>query len=241
MKTILLGLLTLAMILPVYGQRSKNTKPKLPTETERFKLNSFNDTVNYIIGSDIAYTLKRNGLDISAPALLQGLQDAIEGKDSLFSIEQSEAIIHRFTQQMAETQRSEVQSSEPQQTLDGATFLSENKSNPDVVQTASGLQYIVIQIGEGESPTSTSKITVHYRGSLIDGSVFDSSYDRGVPATFELNRLIRGWVEGIQLMKRGAKFIFFVPPDLGYGEREKPRIPPNSVLVFEVELIDFEN
>lgn len=121
---------------------------------------------------------------------------------------------------------------------DGIAFLEENAQNPDVITTASGLQYVVIEEGDGKSPSATDNVTVHYQGTTIDGDEFDSSYKRGTPATFPLNRVIAGWTEGLQLMKEGAKYRFFIPSELAYGERGAgSAIGPNSTLIFKVELI----
>ena len=120
----------------------------------------------------------------------------------------------------------------------GAAFLAKNAKKPGVTVTASGLQYEVIKSGEGRSPGPTDQVTVHYRGTLIDGREFDSSYKRGKPATFPLNRVITGWTEGLQLMKEGDTWRFFIPPQLGYGQRGAGRlIGPNETLIFEVELL----
>ncbi len=120
----------------------------------------------------------------------------------------------------------------------GAKFLAANKEKPEVKETASGLQYVVEKEGTGEQPSATDEVTVHYTGKLLDGTVFDSSVNRGEPATFPLNRVIPGWTEGVQLMKEGAKYTFFIPSDLAYGAQGVPNaIPPHSTLIFEVELI----
>ncbi len=120
----------------------------------------------------------------------------------------------------------------------GEKFLSENKQKPEVKETASGLQYVVEKEGTGAQPTAADEVTVHYTGKLLDGTVFDSSVNRGEPATFPLNRVIPGWTEGVQLMKEGAKYTFFIPSDLAYGAQGVPNaIPPHSTLIFEVELI----
>ena len=120
----------------------------------------------------------------------------------------------------------------------GMDFLEANKSKPGVVSLPSGLQYEVIKQGEGEKPSSTNNVTCHYHGTLIDGTVFDSSVQRGKPATFPLNRVIKGWTEGLQLMPVGSKYRFFIPPDLGYGDRQvSAQIGPNSTLIFDVELL----
>ncbi len=124
----------------------------------------------------------------------------------------------------------------------GNDFLAANREKPGVTELPSGLQYEVIQMGEGQKPGPTSKVTCHYHGTLIDGTIFDSSVKRGVPATFPLNAVIKGWTEGLQLMPTGSKWRFFIPPYLGYGERQvSAQIGPNATLVFEVELISFSN
>jgi FKBP-type peptidyl-prolyl cis-trans isomerase len=122
----------------------------------------------------------------------------------------------------------------------GETFLAENSKKDNIVTTASGLQYEILTNGEGSSPTATDTVTVHYRGTTLEGKEFDSSYSRNSPATFPLNRVIAGWTEGLQLMNLGAKYRFFIPSDLAYGERGAGRdIGPNAALIFEVELIKF--
>lgn len=124
----------------------------------------------------------------------------------------------------------------------GNDFLAANREKPGVTELPSGLQYEVIQMGEGQKPGPTSKVTCHYHGTLIDGTIFDSSVKRGVPATFPLNAVIKGWTEGLQLMPTGSKWRFFIPPYLGYGERQvSAQIGPNATLVFEVELISFSS
>ncbi len=124
---------------------------------------------------------------------------------------------------------------------EGLAFLEQNKSNPNVQVLESGLQYEILQEGEGAQPTATSSVTCHYHGTTIDGKVFDSSVQRGTPATFPLDRVISGWTEGVQLMKQGSKFRFFIPPNLAYGDRQVGSdIGPNSTLIFEVELLGIQ-
>lgn len=122
----------------------------------------------------------------------------------------------------------------------GQDFLAANKSKAGVTELPSGLQYEIITEGNGPKPSASNKVTCHYHGTLIDGTIFDSSVKRGQPATFPLNMVIKGWTEGLQLMPKGSKWRFFIPPNLGYGERQvSAQIGPNSTLIFEVELIDF--
>ncbi len=123
----------------------------------------------------------------------------------------------------------------------GLEFLAKNKERAEVIETESGLQYEVLTMGEGEKPWPTHNVTCHYHGTVIDGTIFDSSVQRGVPATFPLNMVIKGWTEGLQLMPTGSKFRFFIPPHLGYGERQVSAvIGANSTLIFDVELISFK-
>ena len=123
----------------------------------------------------------------------------------------------------------------------GEAFLAENAGKEGVITTASGLQYMILQTGEGEKPTASSNVTVHYHGTTLDGKVFDSSYDRNTPATFPLNRVIAGWTEGVQLMPIGAKYRFFIHPDLGYGAKGAgSAIGPNETLIFDVELLSIQ-
>lgn len=123
--------------------------------------------------------------------------------------------------------------------IKGKDFLKENADKPGVKSTSSGLQYMVIEAGEGKAPKASDTVVVHYRGTLLDGTEFDSSYKRGKPATFPLNQVIKGWTEGVQLMRSGAKYKFFIPHDLAYGARGSgPKIGPNETLIFEVELLE---
>ena len=116
--------------------------------------------------------------------------------------------------------------------------MAENRNNKSIYQTASGLQYKIVKQGTGNKPKPTDKIKFHYKGSLLDGTVFDSSYDRGQPLTGNVNQFIKGWIEGLQLMPEGSKYIFYIPSNLGYGNQQAGAIPPGSVLIFEVELLE---
>ncbi len=197
------------------------------------------DRLSYTIGMDIGQSLAEQGMDLNIDLLVEALRAAYAGEETRLT--QDEALAERDAfmqrrQQELESQRGE----EAERNLaDGQAFLAENRENPDVEQTASGLQYRVIEPGDGRSPSETDRVTVHYRGTLIDGVEFDSSYARGEPATFGLNQVIPGWTEGVQLMQEGATFEFFIPAELAYGEQGRPGpIGPNSTLIFEVELIE---
>ena len=191
---------------------------------------------SYAIGINIGNNISHDGVELDYDAFLQGIKDAYAGTNK-FTDQQMQEI---FTQ-LQEDLQAKKKSGTAAEIAKGAKFLEENKKNPEVKETASGLQYIVLQEGKGEHPTATSIVTVHYTGKLIDGTVFDSSVDRGEPITFGLNQVIRGWTEGLQLMTPGSKYRFFIPYNLAYGEQGAGgMIPGGATLIFDVELISFE-
>jgi FKBP-type peptidyl-prolyl cis-trans isomerase FklB len=192
------------------------------------------DKVSYSIGLNIGANLSRQHVEINSDALIAGVKDGIANKPQLTQ-DQIKEVMTAFEKDMQEKQKAAGDKS----AAEGTKFLEENKKKEGVKTTASGLQYKVIKEGTGPQPKATDTVTVNYRGTLINGTEFDSSYKRGQPATFPLNGVIKGWTEGVQLMKQGAKYQLFVPPDLAYGQRAVgPEIPANSTLIFEVELLD---
>lgn len=204
-------------------------------------LKSQMDSIAYTVGSNFGTMLKMDSLYFNIDAIMMGIEDGLMGNK--FKLTEDE--ISRCYQELNRivTERNERLTKEAAEKAkaEGAKFLAENKKKKNIKTTASGLQYEVLQEGkkDGKSPKETSKVKVHYIGLLLNGTKFDSSYDNGEPIEFELNRVIRGWTEGLQLMKEGAKFKFFIPSELAYGERGSGRaIGPNETLVFEVELIE---
>ena len=176
--------------------------------------------------------------EASPEAFRKGLDDILTGRDSEVTDLQFRDAISRFTAAQQEKRQAERQKEVDENSAAGEAFLNEKRAEEGVVFTESGLGYKVITEGEGESPTPADRVTVHYTGTLIDGTVFDSSVERGRPATFGVTQVIGGWVEGLQLMKPGSKFEFYIPSDLAYGDGGSgDSIPPASTLVFEVELI----
>jgi len=197
------------------------------------------ERLSYTIGMDIGQSLSGQDMPLDIDILMQGLRASYLGEETLLTQEEAlaerEQFIQQRQQQLAEQRGEEARINAEE----GQAFLAANAEKEGVMVTDSGLQYRVITEGEGASPDGDDRVTVHYRGKLINGVEFDSSYARDEPATFGLNQVIPGWTEGVQLMKEGAKYEFFVPSELAYGEQGRPGpIGPNSTLIFEVELLE---
>ena len=189
------------------------------------------EKVSYSIGINVATSIKSEGLDsINSFYISKGFQDVFENKDLAVNIEESNKIIGEYfnKKQDAKNQRLAIESK---------IFLEQNKQKDGVMSTESGLQYLILLEGRGNNPTLNDNVTVHYHGTLIDGTIFDSSVDRKQPATFPLNGVIPGWQEALQMMSVGSKWKIFIPSELAYGESGAGAIGPNSTLIFEVELL----
>jgi FKBP-type peptidyl-prolyl cis-trans isomerase len=209
--------------------------------TSATELTSFTQKASYALGLDIADNLKQSGMEFDIAALTLGFEDALAGQPPRLSAEEIAQIMQEF-QTKAQAAVAEQQQAQGEINLrEGNDFLAQNKDQEGVTTTDSGLQYRVLEEGEGPSPKAEDQVTVHYRGTLINGTEFDSSYQRGQPATFAVNRVIAGWTEALQLMKVGGKYRLFIPPQLAYGEQGAgPQIGPNSTLIFDVELLKIE-
>ena len=169
---------------------------------------------------------------------MQGIQDTLQGKEVLLTKKECMDLRQKMQKKMQEEREAQVAEKFKENKELGEKFLAENKSRAGVITTESGLQYKVTKEGKGAKPKETDKVSVHYKGTLVDGTEFDSSYSRNKPAEFQLNHVIKGWTEGLQLMSVGSKYIFYVPYELGYGTRQSgPKIKPFSTLIFEVELL----
>jgi FKBP-type peptidyl-prolyl cis-trans isomerase len=193
------------------------------------------DKLSYSLGLMIGERVLKQYGEIDYQILLQGIIAQHQGKDTLMDLSEAGSILSESQQKMNEQKFAEIKSK-------GEAFLEENAKRDGVTVTASGLQYAVITAADGAKPAATDSVTVHYRGTLLDGSEFDSSYSRNEPATFALNQVIRGWTEGVQLMNVGSKFKFAIPYQLAYGERGAGNsIGPFETLVFEVELLKINN
>jgi FKBP-type peptidyl-prolyl cis-trans isomerase FkpA/FKBP-type peptidyl-prolyl cis-trans isomerase FklB len=220
MNKLVLGGLVVAMALST----ACNRKVKLDTDIKK---------ASYAIGQQIGGNLKQQNIDFDSDALAQALKDASTGKNEMTKEDMQAAMMK--LQEMAMKKQQEAAETNSKA---GKDFLEKNKSASGVKTTASGLQYIIEKEGTGAQPKKEDVVKVHYKGTLTNGEQFDSSYDRGQPAEFPVGGVIPGWTEALQLMKVGSKAKLFIPPELAYGPSGRPGIPPNSVLVFEVELMD---
>ncbi len=199
------------------------------------------EKVSYSIGLDIGSTLKRQLIDVNEATLNRGIQDGLTGAKALMTEDQMKETMAAFQKDMMAKQAEVKKEAGAKNAAEGKKFLAENKAKEGVKTTASGLQYKVEKEGTGAAPKATETVKVNYRGTTIDGKEFDSSYKRGEPATFPVNRVIKGWTEALQLMKVGSKYKLFIPADLAYGERGAGAdIGPDSTLIFDVELLGIE-
>jgi len=205
---------------------------------EPVELKDQKEKANYSIGYQIGGDFRRQGVEITPEVLVLGVKDALSGAESRMTDEEMRNTLVSLKQRTTSAEQEAGQQSVQDNLSKGKAFLAKNATLEGVTTLPSGLQYKVITAGNGPSPKRTDQVTVHYRGTLIDGTEFDSSYARNQPATFRLDRVIPGWTEGLQLMQQGARWQLYIPARLAYGESGSgARIPPNSALVFDVELI----
>ena len=207
-------------------QAAENTAVELETDMQK---------ASYSIGYSMAENVRREfGEDVDLAAFQAGITDQVSGGERQISDAEANAAL----QSLVAARQAAAEQKATENISVGKEFLAENGKREGVVTLPSGLQYEVLTAAEGEKPTASDRVTTHYRGTLIDGTQFDSSYDRGQPATFPLNGVIAGWTEALQLMSPGAKWRLFIPPELAYGERGQGPIPANSTLIFDVELLE---
>jgi len=238
-KTILLSLFTLCF-MGIFAQSVIEKQGAPEVDRPAVELKNLLDTISYIIGTDVAFTLKNQGMELNPDVFGKAFFDAWNGNDTVFSLSEAEAIMVKYGSDMHEKRQKEIAEKDAEIITAQKKFLEENKLKDGVITTASGLQYEIMREGAGEKPSANSIVKVHYKGMLIDGTVFDSSYERRAPNSFDLAQLIPGFTEGIQLMHVGSQYKFYIPADLAYGSREVGVIPAHSTIVFEVELLEIE-
>lgn len=236
----LLAALAAASLLSACDKQ-ENKDAAAPAADGGAALSSDAQKFGYAIGVDLGKSLQPVKDDVDVAALKAGLDDAFSGKTPQLDDAAREEVKNSVAKKMQERQMKERLEQATKAKDEGEKFLAENAKREGVKTTASGLQYEVLTEGKGNAPKASDRVTVHYKGTLINGEEFDSSYSRGQPVTFPLANVIPGWTEGVQLMKPGAKYKFFIPSNLAYGERGAGvKIGPNSTLIFEVELISIE-
>ena len=205
------------------------------------QLKSSKDSISYSIGINIGNNLKSQMVDVDPNIVAQGIKDILDSNKTLITAEQAQEIIMAFQKQLMAKHEETVKGQADKNKKEGEAFLAENKKKDGVVSLPNGMQYKVITMGTGKKPKATDTVTVNYRGTLIDGKEFDSSYKHGEPATFPLTQVIKGWTDGLQLMPVGSKFQFFIPSELAWGERGTGQlIQPNAIVIFEVELLSIK-
>src|SRR5580692_3095572 len=216
-------------------------QPPAPASQTASAFKTQKDKVSYAIGMSIGANLHKQSVDVDPKVLAQGLQDALAGGKTLLSEDEARTTLTELQGEMRKKQQEMMQQAADTNKKDGAAFLAANKAKDGVVTLPSGLQYKILTAGTGPKPTASDSVKCNYRGTLIDGTEFDSSYKRGQPATFAVGQVIKAWTEALQLMPAGSKWQLFVPSSLAYGERGAGAdIAPNATLIFEVELLSIE-
>lgn len=231
--------------------KTQSTKPKTATTAHSStaaksttalttQKQKFSYALGMDLGTNIGTTLKKQSVDFDPAIMSQGLKDGLAGGKTLLTEDEAKAVLAEMQKQVQQQMQAKAQAQAEENKKAGDAFLTANKTKEGVVTLPSGLQYKILTAGTGPKPLVTDTVVCNYKGTLIDGTEFDSSYKRGQPATFPLNQVIKGWTEALQLMPVGSKWQLFLPPDLAYGEHAPPEIGPNATLIFEVELMSIQ-
>lgn len=233
-STLLLPIIALALVSSIRAQdKPADAKPAAALSPAELK-----DKVSCFIGTQIGKDFQRNGIELNLEVFVQAIKDSLEKKQPKYADAELEAAMQQFQTQMVARQRADADAAAGNNATEGDKFLAENGKREGVKTTASGLQYEVLKKSDGPKPTAADTVTVHYKGTLLSGKEFDSSYSRNEPTSFPLSGVIPGWTEGLQLMNVGSKFKFFIPSKLAYADRGAGNdIGPNATLIFEVELL----
>ena len=255
MKRVLVMMVGVGLLLAVQSCDAKKEEAVVSKDKSVVKeevanvsgLKTARERLSYSIGLQLGTSLKEIKKDIDFSIAVQGIEDSFNDKKLRLTKEEIMKELTAFSKKMQkkqmkimEEQKKKMEALGKENKKQGEAFLAENKKKKDIVATKSGLQYIVLSKGKGKKPKATDQVKVHYKGTLIDGTEFDSSYKRGKPVTFPVNQVIPGWTEALQLMNVGSKYKLFIPSDIAYGERGPMPIGPNATLIFEVELLSIE-
>ncbi len=208
--------------------------------SEKMELKAQKDKESYSLGYQFGQSMKNQGVEINLKAYTSGIRDALGGTKPVLSQEEIQKNVSEIQKRVITARQKELKKQAEANISKSKAFLEENKKKAGIITLPSGLQYKVLTEGSGKTPKASDQVTVNYRGTFIDGGEFDSSYKRGQPITLKADGVIKGWTEALQLMKEGAKWQLFIPPELAYGEQGMGPIPPNSTLIFEVELISIK-
>jgi FKBP-type peptidyl-prolyl cis-trans isomerase FklB len=198
------------------------------------------EKTSYSMGMNVGTGFKQQSIDVDADIFIKGFKDALSGTKPLLTDDEMRSAVLALQKEVVAKQTEKMKSVGDKNKKEGEAFLAENKKKEGIKTLPSGLQYKIIKIGTGKMPKATETVTTNYRGALVDGTEFDSSYKRGEPTTFPVNGVIPGWTEALQLMKTGSKWQLFIPSNLAYGERGAGPIGPNAVLIFDIELISIK-
>lgn len=229
-KMLISLLLSLGLTASAQAQDDESMPEELDTEAKQF---------SYVVGMDVGNSLKDLDADLDLETVIMAMRDVMSGDEVLLSESQANELKQAFFQKRQQQAAEQAKKQAAANRERGEKFLAENAQKEGIETTESGLQYEVVEEGSGQSPDASDRVTVHYTGTLIDGTVFDSSRERGEPASFALNQVIPGWTEGLQLMKEGGHYKFYIPSELAYGERGAGDvIEPGSTLIFDVELLE---
>lgn len=213
----------------------------LPFATIAAELETQDQKLSYTIGMDIGNSLRAQGTNIDMQVLFEAIETVYSGGEPALTQEEANAVRQAFISERTAQMEAEKAQLAAKNAAEGDAFLLENRTKEGIMETDSGLQYEVLEAGDGPMPAATDRVRVHYRGTLLSGDEFDSSYSRGEPTSFMLNQVIAGWTEGLQLMPVGSKYKFYIPGELAYGPNGPPSIGPNATLIFEVELLGIED
>lgn len=238
MKRFLSLLIMIAVATVISCQKVEKVEEKGITKQD---LENSKSKQSYALGLDVSTNFKSRGLALDSKFFIEGFKAGFDGAAALLTDEEKSAALTELQNEMMKKMQEEMTKKATDNKAKGLKFLEENKTKAGVKVTASGMQYKVDKEGTGAKPKAEDTVVVHYKGTLLDGTEFDSSYKRNEPAKFPLNRVIKGWTEGVQLMNKGAKYTFYIPSDLAYGDYGSNNIGPGETLIFEVELISFEN